>query len=188
MILRMAGYDRVLSNLQRKGLMNQMLTLTMADNKVLYFPAPDRRWRPKQCKSLCIRLSCRRRPPIWPCSPSQVTDLGHKWRPCPPPADSPTLQSSQGLARHWIDEHVTPVWNGSEQWAVIAASPCKVEAQQSICSVSLRGVSQWIVQKWQGNSITSEILLSSIFSFIFWHVECWTRLIPRYKDGYYPLS
>ena len=37
MILRMAGYDRVLSNLQRKGLMNQMLTLTMADKKFCIF-------------------------------------------------------------------------------------------------------------------------------------------------------
>ena len=141
MILRMAGYDRVLSNLQRKGLMNQMLTLTMADNKVLYFPAPDRRWRPKQCKSLCIRLSCRRRPPIWPCSPSQVTDLGHKWRPCPPP---PHSQSCQGLARHWMDEHLTHVCIGSDQWAVIAAISRRVEVLQSIYiyCVSLKGLSQ----------------------------------------------
>ena len=74
------------------------------------------RWRPKECASLCVRQSCLWPPPIWPCCcqsgdgpRSQVEAL---------PSDSPTPRSCQGLARHWLKNHVVPVFLGSEQCAV----------------------------------------------------------------------
>ena len=149
---RMAGYD-VFFLSGEEGLMSQMLTLTLTvvDNQVLYFPAPSGRLRSKHWESLCSRLSCRWRPPIWPCTASQVTDLGHKWRPCPQPADSPAPQFCHGLARPWMGELVTPVCVGVEQWAVIAAILCRGEVLQCLY-MCVKCLSQWMEHKWQKNS------------------------------------